>query len=306
MATLKFEGGRFDPDVRAVPASGGYVYHDPRIVLAVNVALETRRPLFVTGSPGTGKSSLAGAVAQELSWAYVATTVTSRTRLDDLVARYDAVQRLNDAQDKAVKPPSEYLVPGVLWWAFAPESAAAQALATDRRRGRENATDGIVVLLDEIDKAEPDLPNDLLAPLDRYEVDLAGLGVREAATAVLVVVTSNGERAMPPAFLRRCVVLELDDEDPDFFVGVAISHFGERADTLYADVATRTRQLSGAALNERRRRPSMAEYLDTVRVCLAYGERPPTSSTPGTALWEAIEETALRKSRVRPESSPDG
>ena len=261
------------------------------------MALATRRPLFVTGAPGAGKSSLAKAVAKNLGWAYLATTITSRTRLDDLIARYDAVQRLNDAQANQARPSGDYLVPGVLWWAFRPGLRGRAGDGPRRTQRRQPRCDGVVVLLDEMDKAEPDLPNDLLGPLDRYEIVVPGRGADPAADTVLIVITSNGERRMPPAFLRRCVVLELDDEDPAFFLSVATSHFGLREDSLYADVARRTLQLAASAQAERRRKPSMAEYLDTVRACIAYDERPPSDSGPGSHLWAAIEEAALRKTR---------
>ena len=82
-----FQNARFDPGSGAEPGTAGYVYHDRRIVLAVNVALATGRPLLVTGLPGSGKSTLAADVAERLDWAYLSTTITSRTRLDDLVGR---------------------------------------------------------------------------------------------------------------------------------------------------------------------------------------------------------------------------
>ncbi len=104
-------------------------------------------------------------------------------------------------------------MPGVLWWAFAPDSArAAISAPKDRRINPDGDRLGTVVLLDEIDKAEPDLPNDLLAPLDRYTIEVPGLDPISAQTECLVIITSNGERTMPPAFLRRCVTLELDDD----------------------------------------------------------------------------------------------
>ena len=97
---------------------------------------------------------------------------------------------------------------------------------------RDNAANGIVILLDEIDKAEPDLPNDLLGPLDGYSIVIPQRGRIAAKTEVLTVITSNGERTMPPAFLRRCISLELDDQEPDFFSLVATSHYGARNDGL--------------------------------------------------------------------------
>ncbi|HEX8081233.1 MAG TPA: MoxR family ATPase [Jatrophihabitans sp.] len=299
---MNFDAAPFRPDTDAVPGKKSYVYHDKRIVLAVNVALATRRPLLITGVPGSGKSTLAADVAERLDWAYVATTVTSRTRLEDLSARFDAVARLSDAQEHKAKDAAHYAVPGVLWWAFNPESAGAMVRAQDHRTKPERSGHGTVVLLDEIDKAEPDLPNDLLEPLERSVINVPGHGAITAQAPLLIIITSNGERSMPPAFLRRCIQLELADTEPGFFTAVATSHFGARQDTLYADIAARTLELGKAATHERRRPPSMAEYLDTVKACLAYGQRPPTADGPGTDLWDAIEEAALRKTRAKPAS----
>jgi hypothetical protein len=143
--------------------AGGYIYDsDGRIALAVNVALVTGRPLLVRGKPGTGKSSLAPDVAQRLGWRFYSHTVTSRTRARDLLWGYDAVRRLNDANAQVVKDPAEYVTPGVLWWAFAPASAAMRGLAEKvfADRGIPTLQDPsprpgprAVALLDEIDKA---------------------------------------------------------------------------------------------------------------------------------------------------------
>jgi MoxR-like ATPase len=124
MKQMKFKDARFDPGSIAASGDGAYVYHDPRIILAVNVALATSRPLFVTGAPGAGKSTLAPDIAAKLNWACVSTAITSRTQIDDLVAKFDNVARLNDAQTDNLKSTRDYLVPGVLWWAFDPTSAA--------------------------------------------------------------------------------------------------------------------------------------------------------------------------------------
>ena len=90
---MNFNGARFAPPTLTQPGKSDYVYHDSRIVLAVNVALATRRPLLVTGPPGAGKSTLAADVARQLKWACISTTVTSRTQIEDLIARSDAVAR---------------------------------------------------------------------------------------------------------------------------------------------------------------------------------------------------------------------
>jgi MoxR-like ATPase len=262
----------------------------------VNVALVTRRPLLVTGLPGSGKSTLAADVARHLRWAYLGTVITSRTRLEDLVASVDLVRRLGDAQagrDETLPGYEQYLVPGVLWWAVDPDGARQPRAveAPDPRRGRRYADNGVVVLLDEIDKAEPDLPNDLLGPLDGLRLDVPYVGTREPRPEArfLVVVTSNGERDMPPAFLRRCVHLALGNPDEKFLVSVATSHLGRRAGDLYRTVAARTLELQKRARSENRREPSTAEYLDTLRACIELGEE------PGSGLWEEIEEAALRK-----------
>lgn len=296
---MNFPGAPFDPGAGGTPGTRQYVYRDSRIVLAVNVALAARRPLLVTGDPGSGKSTLAADVATRLGWAFVGETITSRTRQDDLVARIDSVRRLADAQARSLRADDAYLIPGALWWAFDGDSAVKLAAAAgEQRTNPDGARHGVVVLLDEIDKAEPDLPNDLLAPLDSYTIRVSGRAPIQAASDVLMVITSNGERAMPPAFLRRCITLELGDDDPGFPSAVAVAHLGERDDTLYDDIAARLGQLSQAAASERRRRPSIAEYLDTVRAAVRFGQRPPTDTSPGTPLWLAIEEAALGKSRA--------
>jgi MoxR-like ATPase len=294
-----------------------YAFHDERVVTAVNVALATRRPLLVTGEPGSGKSSLALAVARELAWSYAEKVVTSRTELADLTAGFDAVRRLADSQlkDEGLLASWAYVEPGVLWWAFDPGRAetrghTAEEVAScgerlpptsDARISIATSTHDIVVLLDEIDKAEPDLPNDLLAPLDRFAFDVPGVGSVEAKGEVLVVITSNRERRLPPAFLRRCVQLELETTDKDVFVTVARAHFGPReaGDDLYDRVAVEFWRYREAAKEAGRREPSTAEFLDTLRACLKFGE------SPGSPNWLGIVEVALWKSATPPEELPE-
>jgi MoxR-like ATPase len=224
-----------------------YVYHDD-VVLAVNVALATGRPLLIAGDPGTGKSSLARAVADKLGWRFYGKTISSRTQARDLLWTFEAIHRLSDAQsERRVRPPSAYIEPGVLWWAFDPDLARRRGLPSDQfaqlnatvTTGRPEVAAAsmqtpnptaprAVVLLDEIDKADPDVPNDLLEPLGslRFRVIEGDLDVGVAAVqAPLVFITTNGERELPKAFLRRCVAITLQPPDPARLLEIAAAHF---------------------------------------------------------------------------------
>jgi MoxR-like ATPase len=186
----------------------------------------------------------------------------------------------------------------VLWWAFAPESAATRGQGaagldlppvTDPRHRTAVSATHTVVLLDEIDKAEPDVPNDLLKPLDLGSFHVRGAGEVELAHDIFVVITSNGERRLPPAFLRRCAHLHLAPATEEFFVAVAEVHFGPRDDDLYQAVAQDLERFRLVARRESRREPSTAEYLDTIRACRTLGVG------PGSPGWQAVLDAALWK-----------
>jgi MoxR-like ATPase len=194
-----------------------YVFND-RIRLAVQVALATGRPLLVRGESGWGKSSLAAASARFLGWKFLETVITSRTQARDLQWELDLLLRLNDAQAHKADPDfRKYVRPGILWWAFQPGQALEQQGVFDAARGvdtkREPFTEpGIVVLIDEIDKADPDVPNNLLVALGSLEfrVEETGQLVRaDKGRPPLVFITTNEERELPAAFLRRCIEIKL-------------------------------------------------------------------------------------------------
>ncbi|OHV34714.1 hypothetical protein CC117_20895 [Parafrankia colletiae] len=262
-----------------VPVGGYRFTRDSR--LAVNVALAAGRPLLVQGEPGCGKTMLALAVAQQTGWDFQAATVTSRTRAQDLQWTFDAVRRLRDAQAgpagagrKADDGLRSYIRPGVFWRALAPRDAA-EFVGVPAPEPRERG----VLLLDEIDKAEPDVPNDLLGPLGTlsFEVtDLGGYAVRNERPDAppLVVLTTNEERDLPPAFLRRCVVLTLQFPDEDELVDIGRRHFPDGPDDLLREVAAITSQARKEAKREGDRPPGTAEYIDAVRAAIRLGITP--------------------------------
>jgi len=294
-----------------------YVYGDSKsseIVLAVNVALATGRPLLVRGPSGSGKSSLALNVARVLDYRYYEHVVTSRTVALDLLWRFDVVRRLSDAQAGGTKPLSDYIEPGVLWWAFDPASARAQRGQTSRatsapRRGSRSGAPAIdhgperdgtraVVLLDEIDKADPDLPNSLLVPLGSFEftvTDIEDGHVRAPERRPpLMIITTNEERDLPPAFLRRCLSLTLRAPNVDQLVAIAKAHFGPRDVGLYRQVAGKLAELSGSGgEGDGVTGASAAEFIDAVRACRELKIKPDRDP----AVWGKIVQTALLKPR---------
>ncbi len=174
---------------------------------ALTLADVVKRPLLVRGEPGTGKTQLARAAAHHLGWALHAETIHPRYEAQDLVYRFDAIRRLADAQAGRELDDSEYFEPGPLWKAFGWDSATGYGSC----RGQARAV-GHVILIDEIDKADSDLPNSLLEALGQRSLWIAPLARPiggPGVAAPLIVITTNEERELPPAFLRRCVVLNL-------------------------------------------------------------------------------------------------
>jgi MoxR-like ATPase len=265
-----------------------YVYTE-QIVLAVNVALATARPLLVHGSAGSGKSSLAADIARCMGWEFYAEVISSRTQARDLLWTFDAVRRLRDAQARLPLDQAEaYVRPGILWRAFDPEGAAAYSAG----EGGASRRNGVVVLLDEIDKAEPDTPNDLLVPLGTgtFHVTEVGLDVMlSRARRPLVVITTNEERELPSAFTRRCVVLRLPEPDGDWLTRVAVAHFGAEDQELYREVARYVMKERERAAEEGQRPPSTAEFLDALQACSELRVR------PGTPAWDNIVLATLAK-----------
>src|SRR5690242_18522348 len=202
--------------------SSQYVATDD-LKLAVNAAITLKRPLLIKGEPGTGKTMLAEEVAAALGMPLFQWHIKSTTKAQQGLYEYDAVSRLRDSQlgDARVQDIANYIVKGVLWQAFESDVPA-------------------VLLIDEIDKADIEFPNDLLRELDRMEFHV--YETREIVRAKhrpLVVITSNNEKELPDAFLRRCFFHYIQFPDPATMQRIVDVHYpGIREDLLRAALAS--------------------------------------------------------------------
>lgn len=287
---------------------------EPRDVDAINAALSAGRPLLVRGEPGAGKSQLARAAAQGLGRAFVSKVIDARTESRDLLWTFDAVRRLADAQvlgasgikkEKIAQELDElrYVSPGPLWWAFDWQDASnpsdgitVSPPPVARGCSPEN---GVVVLLDELDKADSSVPNGLLDALGQGGFEgPKGRRVECGPIPPLVVVTTNEERSLPDAFLRRCLVLQLRlprdrDQLVEWLKRRGRAHFGpdEIADPVFEKAAEMLADDRQRLLRQGLTPPGGAEYLDLLRA-VARSERDPKRQLE---LLQRVAEFALRK-----------
>lgn len=280
-------------EIVRLPETGGMMESvhviDAPSIAAINAALATRRPLLVRGEPGTGKSQLARAAARLLGRAFLPHAVDARTETRDLLWTLDAVKRLATAQlMSALREVDEtrvlgrvdaleFIKPGPIWWAFDWNEAETQAKRVRTgipAKPEDWTTDkGAVVLVDEIDKADASVPNGLLDALGHGRFDVEGRGpVVMKNSRPLIVMTTNEERAMPDAFLRRCLVLHIElPKDKDNLITFVMvrgrAHFKKE---LCSDaVLQRAAEQLWMDREEHRRRdlspPGLAEYIDLLQ-----------------------------------------
>ncbi|MFN3642302.1 MAG: AAA family ATPase [Gemmobacter sp.] len=223
----------------------------PDLSIAVNAAVTLQRPLLVKGEPGTGKTELARQVAAALGLPIIEWHVKSTTRAQQGLYEYDAVSRLRDSQlgDARVQDVRNYIRKGKLWQAF-------------------EAPGRVVLLIDEVDKADIEFPNDLLQELDRMEFFVYETGETiRAAHRPVVIITSNNEKELPDAFLRRCFFHYIRFPDPETMRAIVAVHFPGLKDALLTAALTQfyeIRETPGL-----KKKPSTSEVLDWLRLLLA-------------------------------------
>ena len=239
----------------------------PDLMLAVNAAITLQRPLLVKGEPGTGKTMLAEQVAASLGLPLLQWHIKSSTKAQQGLYEYDAVSRLRDSQlagiegSARVKDIRNYIVQGVLWQAFAADAP-------------------VTLLIDEIDKADIEFPNDLLRELDRMEFHV--YETRETVRArhrPVVFITSNNEKELPDAFLRRCFFHYIRFPDAETMRRIVEVHFpGLRQELLAAALKSfyDVRGLPGL-----KKKPSTSELLDWIRLLLAEDVSPAALASDG-------------------------
>ena len=235
------------------------------LMVAVNAAIRLERPLLVKGEPGTGKTMLAEEISKALKRALLRWHIKSTTKAQQGLYEYDAVARLRDGQlgEARATKISNYISRGMLWEAFESESAP-------------------VLLIDEIDKADIEFPNDLLLELDRMEFYVYETKQHiKALVRPIVVVTSNNEKDLPDAFLRRCFFHYIQFPDQETMSRIVEVHFPDikkrllrRALEVFYDV----RETPGL-----KKRPSTSEFLDWIKLLLVEDIDPEVLRTKDTS-----------------------
>ncbi len=223
----------------------------PDLAMAVNAAITLERPLLVKGEPGTGKTELARQVAASLGLPMVEWNVKSTTRAQQGLYEYDAVSRLRDSQlgEARVHEIGNYIRKGKLWQAF-------------------EADQKVVLLIDEVDKADIEFPNDLLQELDRMEFHVYETGETiRARHRPVVIITSNNEKELPDAFLRRCFFHYIRFPDAETLKKIVDVHYPGLKPRLLDEALNQFFELRG--VQGLKKKPSTSEFLDWLKLILA-------------------------------------
>lgn len=233
------------------------------LTVAVNAAVLLERPLLIKGEPGTGKTELAKQVASALGLELIEWNIKSTTKAQQGLYEYDAVSRLRDSQlgDERVRDVGNYIRKGKLWTAF-------------------EADQKVVLLIDEIDKADIEFPNDLLQELDKMAFHVYETGETVAAkNRPVVIITSNNEKELPDAFLRRCFFHYISFPDQDTMRQIVKVHYPDIKEQLLTTALTQfyeIREQQGL-----KKKPSTSEVLDWLKLLLA------EDLTPEDLKWDA-------------------
>ncbi len=225
----------------------------PELRDAVNVAVALEKPLLIRGEPGTGKTVLAEAIAENLDLPLLSWNIKSTTKAQEGLYVYDTVQRLNDARfgDKDVSDIRPYIKLGPM----------GQSFTSDER---------VVLLIDEVDKADMEFPNDLLHELDRMSFAISETGEHFTAKhRPIVVITSNNEKELPDAFLRRCVFHYIAFPEKDALADIVRVHHPDVENELLNQVLLRFYWLRD--LPQVRKRPSTSELIDWIAALMRGG-----------------------------------
>jgi len=246
------------------------------LTVAVNAAVALERPLLVKGEPGTGKTELARQIAAALGLPMVEWNIKSTTKAQQGLYEYDAVSRLRDSQlgESRVSDVRNYIRKGKLWQAF-------------------EAPAKVVLLIDEIDKADIEFPNDLLQELDRMEFHVYETGETiKARHRPVVIITSNNEKELPDAFLRRCFFHYIRFPDPETMRAIVAVHFPQIKERLLTTALTQfyeVRETPGL-----KKKPSTSEVLDWLKLLLAEDLEPEDLKREGASLLPKLHGALLK------------
>ncbi len=246
------------------------------LTVAVNAAVTLQRPLLVKGEPGTGKTELARQVSSALGLPLIEWHVKSTTKAQQGLYEYDAVSRLRDSQlgDARVHDVSNYIRRGKLWQAF-------------------DAPARVVLLIDEIDKADIEFPNDLLQELDRMEFHVYETGETiRARQRPVVIITSNNEKDLPDAFLRRCFFHYIRFPDADTLAAIVRVHFPDIKPALLTTALTQFMELRDTP--GLKKKPSTSEVLDWLKLLLAEDLGPDDLKRDGKTMLPRLHGALLK------------